>query len=207
MMTAGGQISGERRRDILDQTGVYEREEDDFYVDPPWCTEALVAAEGARLKPRCWDPACGRGTIPLELRRLGVDPGALGSDKVDRGFGNRFDFLAQQTPVIDGYTSIVSNPPYAAAETFARVALSIAPYVALLVQAKFLYSQARYRFFMEYRPSRIYHLSQRPSMPPGHLLDKIAAKGGKMDFAWVVWDAYDAGKPPLSTRVDWLVKP
>ena len=46
--------------------------------------------------------------------------------------------------------------------------------------------------------SRIYLLSPRPSMPPGHVI--LAGEepgGGKQDFVWLVWDHEHQGLPEL----------
>ncbi len=204
-MSTAGELSGRRRRDLLSPGGVYEREDDDWYVEPAWVVRELAWAEiGAPLEP-AWDPACGGGNIPRALRQLGID--AVGTDIIDRGYGTGgIDFLGM-LPYLPEPTprAIVTNPPYDKAEAFARRALDLVPYVALLVQAKFLYSQRRYVLFTERPPARIYHLSTRPSMPPGALLrdGKIKAAGGKMDFCWVVWEATSAG---AATRTRWLRK-
>lgn len=171
----------------------------DFFIDPAWATEALLTREdffGTVL-----DPACGTGTIVKALRAAGIK--ARGSDIVDRGFGTVRDFLTGRAPRAD---SIVCNPPYGLAVEFTRRALTVASRrVAMLVQSKFPYSQARHDFFTrEARPSAIYFLSDRPSMPPGaeFLAGIIKRGGGKLDYMWIVWDVGVAN--PSATVCDWL---
>lgn len=202
-MSTAGEISGKKGRFFDQPAGSYERHADDWYIEPAWTVEALLRAEGDRLRMPVWDPACGRGTIPSEVIRLGGT--AFGTDKVHRGFGSVLDFLAEEprAPFWPA-RSIISNPPYGLAEQFALRAIRLAPYVALLVQAKFLYSQRRYALFTTHRPARIYHLSTRPTMPPGNLIDTVKAAGGKMDFAWMV---FARGSAPGITMTDWLLKP
>jgi hypothetical protein len=103
--------------------------------------------------------------------------------------------------------NIVCNPPYGVAEDFVRRALDVAGRkVAMLVQAKFTYSQTRHALFTARPPTRLYFLSARPSMPPGDLLlaGEIEAKGGKMDFMWMVWDQRYSGGPCVA---HWLGRP
>lgn len=190
-----------RTREVTD----YDRDADDWYVEPRWTVEALLDAEP--FVGSVWDPACGGGTIPDVCRGRGMR--AFGSDKVYRGYGLReADFLSEgRCPDIDPpYDNIITNPPYKDAEAFARRALDLAHFkVAMLVQRGFLYSQDRYPLFTETPVARIYHLSSRPSMPPGALLaaGEIKARGGKVDYCWVVW-AKDHKGPPTT---HWLLRP
>jgi hypothetical protein len=209
-MIAAGEIGG-------DKAGAarYERAKDDWYVEPGWCGKLLVEAEkwnvyGDHRPDTVWDPACGIGTIPgvmyyFGIRTLGTDiePGRRGAE-----FGYDFlrgDLAPEQISEWRSFSrrAIVTNPPYNLAEEFARRAVELAPVVCLLVQAKFLFSQKRWRLFREMPPARLWFLSKRPSMPPGHLLveGKIQPKGGKVDYLWVVWDQAERGAP---TQAGWL---
>jgi hypothetical protein len=159
-----GELSGRKGRY---QSGSFHlRDEHDWYIEPAWCVEALLDVES--FPETVWDPACGAGTIPRACFDRGL--AAHGSDIVDRGWRYRFkvmNFLTSDpAECMDG--SIICNPPYAHAEAFVRHALKCAGCkVAVLVQAKFLFSQRRYKLFKEHPPSRILFLSRRPSMPPG----------------------------------------
>ena len=102
--------------------------------------------------------------------------------------------------------SMVFNPPYKLGQAFIEKALSIATEkVAVLVQSKFPYSRGRYRLFTGRRPAIMYHLSDRPSMPPGDKLlsGEVKAEGGKIDYLWIVWRKGHTGL----TAADWLVRP
>lgn len=120
--------------------------------------------------------------------------------------------------------SIVCNPPYSyrkgggdypdmlISEAFARHALRLVSdcggrYVCMLLPAKWLASQGRYRLFaVDHPPSAVLHLTQRPSMPPG---DRIAAmgnrafRGGMVDYCWIVWDVQRPARAG-ATRTIWL---
>ena len=151
------------------------------------------------LEGNVWDPACGTGTIPKACLARGYE--AAGSDVADRGFGVRLDFLRSR-PQVD-VDNIVSNPPYKLLGPFLDRALSIAERkVAVIVGAKFVYSQGRYPFFLDRPPTRIYYHSFRPSMPPGeaYMAGKMKAEGGSTDYCWLVWDQAHAGP----TTCHWL---
>lgn len=198
-MSTAGELSGAKRRFFQLPAERQVRHADDWYVEPAWTVDALARAE--LIPAPAWDPACGGGTIPRALLAAGVT--AYGSDLVDRGYGHRHDFLASEPAPYPGVAAIVSNPPYQLAEAFIRRALELrVGRIAMLLQAKFPYSQRRHRLFSEHPPARIYFLSDRPSMPPGDLLrdGKIKAQGGKMDFCWMVWDREHNG----STTAHWL---
>lgn len=197
-MSTAGEISGDRQN-----TRRYERGDRDWFVEPAWTVEALLNAES--LEGTIWDPACGGGTINHVLSSRGLR--CFNSDIVDRGCGRQHDFLGTLAKGPFGAVdNVVTNPPYNVAQAFAERALEFATRkVALLVQAKFLYSQARFGLFTGNPVARIYHLSSRPSMPPGALLrdGKIKAAGGKMDFLWIVFQRGYFGPP----TAHWLRRP
>lgn len=194
-MSTAGEISGgplAPPRDALD-----------WYIEPRWTVDLLLDEE--RFAGNIWDPACGSGVILKACaERYGIDR-VTGSDIADRGVGGVQDFLAADTAFVN-VDNIITNPPYAHAEAFVRRALETARRkVAVLVQAKFTYSQARHALFTARPPARLYFLSSRPSMPPGELLlaGKIKPEGGKLDFLWIVWDA---GRHDRVTEARWLMR-
>lgn len=99
-------------------------------------------------------------------------------------------------------TNIVCNPPYSyepkIAERFIRRALEVTRRkLAMLLPTKFNSSNGRHALFTGTPLARIHTLCSRPSMPPGSLLTagKIKAKGGKVDYAWFVWERGHTGPP------------
>lgn len=185
-MTTAGEISGARRR-FIDEHQAYDRDALDFYIEPRWAVDALLDVEP--IQGPAWDPACGTGTIPKTLIARGI--ACHGTDAADRGYGPVHDFLGLAPVPVGPVATIICNPPYGPAQRFVERALEIATRkVAVLVQAKFVYSQTRYPLFTSGKVARLYHFSDRPSMPPGDkvLADSIRAVGGKMDFLWVVFD-------------------
>lgn len=155
-----------------------------------------------------WDPACGGGMIPDEMRSRGHV--AVGSDIIDRpkwspfawpaGTFYRANFLqATRSPRLAGRRlSIICNPPYneptpMIAEDFVLRAIDAVPFhrAAFLVPIAFLAGQGRYeRLYSRHRPSHVGILCERPSMPPGELLARLGEDvrgGGMEDYVWVVW--------------------
>lgn len=196
---------------------LYDRDAQDWYVEPAWCTDLLIRAEP--FEGSVWDPACGGGNLIYEFHRRGYI--VLATDIVERGCWlqrDTYDFLAPMSPVdsVPGsYTvgfpfnrlpdNIVCNPPYRLTEAFIYRALTIARHkVAMLTNLRFLASQRRHRLFAETPVRRVHVFSTRPSMPPGTLLEsgERAAQGGSQDYCWIVWEHGFAGAPTLN----WLIR-
>ncbi len=184
----------------------YARAADDWYVEPRWCVEQLADAidfAGHTI----WDPCAGGCTI--------------GDVFNDRGFATRSTDIVERVEDLDGLhdatqpcapacispgqrVSVVTNPPFKLAEQIVRSMLNLADHrVCVLQQLSFLASRGRQALFAEFPPSDVLVLSQRPSMPPGHLIAEMgdkAFRGGTTDFCWIVWT-----KPhDRETRTRWL---
>lgn len=198
-MSTAGELSGAGPR-YYAEPRTHQRHSLDFYTEPEWTVDLLLDAES--FEGEVWDPACGSGTIPRRCVARGIE--ATGSDIANRGFGEVADFLDPALEGARGYDlNVVTNPPYGLAEAFIRRGLAIASRkVAVLVQSKFPYSQRRHALFTLFPPRRIYFLSTRPSMPPGDklLAGTVEAKGGKLDYCWIVWEAGWLG----TTEAHWL---
>lgn len=183
----------------------HERDADDFYVEPASCIDALFAHYGGGLQYRgAHDPCCGIGTIPTRLAELGVQ--MTGADLVDRANGAwpvRY-FLTDAAE----YPSIVTNPPFRIAPKIVEHALGstrTGGIVAVIAQAKFLFSQARHPLFTRPQMERVIVFSRRPSMPPGKLLaekGEACRGGGSIDFVWCVWRV---GKTSGGCAVEWTL--
>ncbi len=176
----------------------HEREPYDWYVDPPYCTRALMERVDFG-DDFILDPSCGRGTI-LDVAKERGHP-TFGQDVVDRHSRHPFrrqDFLRmERLPSTQGRAlSIINNPPYSyipdIAEAFMRKALTLPiRRAAFLVPIAFLCSQGRWAFFhREFTPSHVAILNERPSMPPGSTVtDATEFKGGMADYVWIVFTA------------------
>ena len=85
---------------------LWERETNEHYVEPAWCSERLFQVEA--FDGAVHDPCCGFGTIPEAARRAGL--AASASDLIDRGYRGAGieDFFAS----MQQYDNIVCNPPF-----------------------------------------------------------------------------------------------
>jgi len=187
------QTTARAKLDYYDK--VRPRFSNDWYVDPPAATEALLRVE--RFSGLSWDPACGVGTIPTVLHKAGLD--VFGSDIVDRGYVPAFTPCAPHMPVADflrtsapcRIDTIVSNPPSILAREFVDCALVMASHkVAMLLPLTFLEGAKRARWLETTPLARVHVFSWRISMPPGELLaaGKVRPEGGKKAFAWFCWE-------------------
>ena len=81
------------------QSHIFDRDDDDFYVEPAWCSARLFAVE--TFTGPIWDPAAGLGTIPRAARAAGLSN--LASDIADEPrFGHRRSRLWGVSGFFDG---------------------------------------------------------------------------------------------------------
>lgn len=195
------------------------RHPQDWYVEQMWTVRALMRMVTFGKDSVIWDPCCGLGTIPLAFCEAGYK--AAGTDLVDRWlpwslplFLGEHDFLGAQRHMLESALifDIVANPPFsyeeAMAERFVRRALRVARgKVCMLLPLKWRASETRFPLFEEYPPKDILVFCDRPSMPPGNMLDAIDARGrltawqrGKVDYCWYVWDRHHFPRPDTIIR-------
>ncbi|MFM9979113.1 MAG: hypothetical protein ACKVOP_13845 [Sphingomonadaceae bacterium] len=165
----------------------------DFFPTPAWATHALIDNEDFRGD--IWESACGNGAMSEVLETTGNT--VISSDLYDRGYGDAgVDFL-------NGHrrrtANIVTNPPYNAAEGFARSGLESADRkFALLLRLAFLEGANRQRtIFTDAPPSRVWVFSERITFYPAGAVQKGT---GTTAYAWFVWDK-DATS---GTELKWL---
>jgi tRNA1(Val) A37 N6-methylase TrmN6 len=172
----------------------------DWYVEPASVVHALfnhVAITGA-----VHDPCCGVGTIPDAVASRGIASSGADIAARDPRFPVR-NFLHDTGT----YNNIVTNPPFRAASDIIRHAKRrVRPggVVAVIAQAKFLYSQGRVELFESCE--RVLILSRRPSMPTGEALAEHGESirgNGSIDFCWCVWRAGVDG--PTDCKIDWML--
>jgi hypothetical protein len=166
------------------ESNLWEREANDWYVEPEWCSLRLFEEE--KFEGQIHDPACGRGTIVISALKSGMV--AAGSDLVDRGWDSTLtphNFLESE----HRRDNIVCNPPFAVAEKFLEKALELAHRkVALLLPANWVQGDKRSRWLQSTPLRCVYFITPRPSMPPGHVLEAGGRPGnGTTDYAWFVW--------------------
>jgi hypothetical protein len=176
-----------------------ERAESDFYIEPRWIVESLLAAE--TFTGIVHDPCCGGGNIVGACLQHGI--AATGSDLYDRGYGERRDAFSITEP----FDNLISNPPFKLIEQVVRYFLPLVRHkLVLLARLNILEGQERRVLFDESPPARVWVSSRRVSIPPGDLAhprdqfgatDPLPASGGSTAFAWVVWDKNCTGPPVL----------
>jgi hypothetical protein len=177
---------------------IFERDRDDFYSEPEWCSRRLFEVE--EFTGLIWDPCAGLGTIVRSARAAKLSNFA--SDIADHGYGVRQDFLTAPAPTIAGLFNVVCNAPFALAHEFVERALALgAAKVAIIFPTARLNAA---RWWLEPLPlARVWLLTPRPSMPPGVvILRGEKPGGGKTDFAWLVFDRAHNGPPALG----WLYR-
>jgi hypothetical protein len=171
---------------------IWQREANGHYVEPPWVSRRLFEVE--RFTGPVHDPACGFGNVVRSARDAGLE--ASGADLVDRGFGSELvDFLSTTTL----RANIVCNPPFDLCQEFAEHALRVAARKVAMISLVRRLNAARW--LQDTPLARIWLLTPRPSMPPGHVIargDKPG--GGTQDFCWLVWEHGRNGEP----EIGWL---
>jgi hypothetical protein len=164
---------------------------DEHYVEPHWCSERLFEEE--RFVGGIYDPACGFGRIVQSALKRNLN--AIGNDIVDRGFNAATapaDFF-EHTRV---HNNIVSNPPFDKIEEFTLHALNRTTHKVAMIMPTARLNAARWLTNTPLR--RIWLLTPRPSMPPGHVITaKGKVGGGKSDYAWLVFEHGYDGEPEL----------
>lgn len=165
---------------------IWEREEHEHYVEPEWCSQRLFEVE--KFDGVIHDPCCGFGRIPRSAHAAGYN--ATFDDIVDRGMGLVSDFLSNETR----RENIVCNPPFDIFKDFASHALKVAERkIAMIWLVRTLPAA---RWLAQTPLKRVYLLTPRPSMPPGHVISAGEKPGGgKQDFCWLVWEQGFAGSP------------
>jgi hypothetical protein len=172
----------------------WKRETHEHYVEPRWCSARLFEEE--MFPGLIFDPCCGFGRIPDSAKAAGYS--AIATDLVDRGYVDMFgtcDFMTAKR-IIPQVHSIVCNPPFDIAPAFALRALETD---ARKIAMVFPTARLNAAHWLQGTPlKRVWLMTPRPSMPPGHV---IAAGekpgGGKVDFCWLIWERGHEGPPEL----------
>ena len=148
-----------------------------FYAEPIAVPRALFAVQN--FDHLLLDPCCGLGTIVTAAREAGY--AAEGADIVDRGFPG--------TKVQD-FFRVVCNPDFRIAREVVQHALRTgARRVAILFPIA-LICAVKASWIYDAPLRRVFAIGPRPSMPPGDVvLAGKKAEGGRVDFAWLIFEA------------------
>jgi hypothetical protein len=181
--------SGDQKRAI--NAHIWPHSDNGHYVEPSWCSARLFEEE--QFDGSIYDPCCGFGTIVIEALKQGKH--AYGSDLVDRGWDSTktpCDFLTCE----ERHDNIVCNPPFHIAGRFIDRALHVS---TRKVAAIFPTARLNAAHWLHTAPlKRIYLMTPRPSMPPGHVIASGEKPGGgKMDYCWLIFEHGFNGVPEL----------
>jgi SAM-dependent methyltransferase len=176
----------------IENSKIWAREANNHYVEPSWVAERLFAEE--KFTGKIVDPCCGFGRIVTAARQAGYE--AIGCDLIDRGFEyyNVANFLTSGMRA----DNFVFNPPFDLSKEFALHALNLAERKVAMVYPVRRLNAAHW---LAGTPLyRIWYLTPRPSMPPGHVLIELEQmgknpSGGKQDFCVLVWLKGFEGEP------------
>ena len=172
----------------LRQMGVSgaERSSYDFYRTPEIAVRELLIRE--KFEGLGWDPASGDGAIAkLNPSMIATDL-REGSDVYGQG---GVDFLKE----IRRVDYIITNPPFSLILEFAQKAVELANKVALLGKIQFLEGKARYLFFKDHPPIRVYVFSKRITC------DSRVERSSIMCFCWFIWEREYSGAP----NIHWIL--
>ena len=159
-----------------------EREPQDFYSTPAWCTELILP----HLPPggELLDPCCGKGAI-LSVVSPHYEAFGFEIDHDRAALCKRNGLLVlERDAFVEPWSDphvILTNPPFSLAEEFARKSLEkIHPSgtVAMLLRLSMLAGKKRAALWREH-PADVYVLSQRPSFTRGG--------SDSCEYAWFVW--------------------
>lgn len=203
MQTADRPLRGPLRKR---ESNLWERERNDHYVEPEWCSRRLFEQEA--FSGNVIDPACGFGNIVKSAQASNLD--AIGYDIVRRSDFCQVeqDFMSSEWQAVWRPDNIVSNPLFGICDTkkdklgFVDLALQrVERKCALLLPANWVQGDARSRWMASTPLRKVLFITPRPSMPPGHVIAAGVKPGnGTTDYAWFIWlKGYD-GRP----EIGWL---
>jgi len=172
----------------------------DFYSTPPEAVHALLRVE--TLPKNIWEPCAGDGAIAGVLRAHGHD--VYASDLHDWNamhVRSGVDFLKEMTAPI-GFTTIVTNPPFALAEEFVAHALKLVPRAVMLLRLAFLEPERRSPLLDRGLLARVHVFRNRLPMIHRHGWAGPRASSSAIPFCWFVFDRSHHG-PTILDRISW----
>ena len=126
---------------MVQRVSGYDRIASDNYATPPWVTRIILPyiPEDAEV----WEPAAGSGKMVRVLRAAGLTVKSTTlSEKTGRG-----DFLQARAPRCPYADAIITKPPYSLAQQFVEHALTLAPFVAMLLPSEWDTAKGREHLF------------------------------------------------------------
>lgn len=182
-------------RDIY--TGVVKndpnRNENDLYPTPPLAT--YILCKYSDVPKNVIEPCAGQGNISIELKRNGINVRSFDLFQYEQNFVDDIetgkDFLT--LPKQEGYTGLVTNPPYFKnlPAKILKKSLEEYDYTALFLRLTFLEGIRRYELFKKNPPSEIIFLSDRVQFKNNQIGEPVLATdqiGGMISYMWIIFD-------------------
>ncbi|CAM5769892.1 gamma-glutamylcyclotransferase [Bosea minatitlanensis] len=175
---------------------IWDRDEHEHYVESAWVGRRLFQVE--RFEGEVCDPCCGFGNMMEGARAAGLE--ICPFDIVDRGYEHQIgtrDFLASRGQ----FANFATNPPFDRIQEFTEHAVRLAERkVAVVFPTRRLNAAGAWLQLLPL--ARVYFLTPRPSMPPGHIYRETIAKGREpsgdtKDYAIAVFIKNFEGEPVM----------
>jgi hypothetical protein len=178
----------------------YARQERDFYPTPAWVTEALLRR--VSLPNGIWEPCCGNGAMAQVLEAHGHR--VVGTDLMDRGYGEAGRDFLDETRLPDGVTAIVTNPPYGRnlykfVDHALELTRPVGGMVAMLVNIQWQTGAENSKRLRMPAFDASVILTKRIVWFPG--ADGRPAKQPQENHCWLVWDW---SRPPGPARLTFV---
>lgn len=179
------------------------REENDFYAtDPNAIIKAKDFFQSINLNHDVWECACGEGHLSKALTNLGYN--VKNSDIIDRGYGERLDFLNCQDK---WHGDILTNPPFKFASQFIEHAMTLLDEGGLAVfflKIQFLETKKRAEIFKKYGLKYVGVNSERVCCAKNGEFNQYfkqdengVYKGGTQLYCWFVFQKGYQGDPVI----------
>lgn len=166
---------------------LWEADPDGWYVEEPWVWERLFEKE--RFFGEIVDPSCGMGRCVTAARAAGYT--VHGRDLIARyPIVEREENFLESTEVVD---NICTNPPFHlvndAPYPYLMQALKLArKKVAIVARSSWIFGEERSKDMERWPLYRVYHLTPKPSMPPGAVIAAGESPGnGQIDYVIAVF--------------------
>ena len=165
----------------------HEREKDDFYETPQSAVRNFLNCYLKRdkevLDNTIWECACGEGAISKVLEEYDLE--VISSDVVDRGYGERKDFLTSSSPYAK--YDILTNPPFKLINQFLDKSFEIVNdgnRVIFLMRLLCLEGKSRQKIFQKHPIKFVYVHTSRIACSMPNIQGKPASA---IAYAWFVW--------------------
>ncbi len=182
------------------------RNTNDLYPTPPLAT--YILCKYSEVPKNVVEPCAGIGNISIELQRNGHDVRSF--DMFD--YPNSFVQIQTGQDVLtlpkqEGYTGLVTNPPYFKdlPRKILEKSLKEYDYTALFVRLTFLEGIKRHKLFNAHKPSQIIIFSDRVRFKNDHVGEPIEASdqiGGMISYMWIIFSKYSTYQ---GTKLDWVL--